>query len=427
MGKSTTSCGSGRLPEGVEIREGIRGQRLRVVFTWLGQRRRETLDIPVTPANIRYAGTLRAAVLNAIERGQFDYATFFPNSRFAKNHAPAVKHRPTVGQLVEVYISTARRAKSLSPSTLASYERWAKSRIYPKWGERFADDLPTTELRSWIADLVSEMDPKSVRNCVGFLSAVLNRAAADSAIPANPLGPIKLKSVLPRKQKAEDDDVDPFNDAEIAAIISACRSLEERALWQFAFASGLRTGELIAVKWGHIDALRGVIRVQDNVVSADVGTVEKDTKTGKAREVPILPAAQAALEIMRPISRIAGEYIFQHPATRQRWRDDQQMRKGSWQPTLLRAGVRYRNPYQTRHTFASKLLAEGEQEHLVAKLLGHSTVEMVRRHYGRYIKQADGIQLRGDYSKFGADLGQNTPGNSTLIHEKQKTRKVSNA
>ena len=411
------------LPSGVESRSGKSGDRLRVTFTWLGQRRRETLDIPATAANIKYAGTLRAAVQNAIERGQFDYAQFFPNSTYAKRHAPVLKKRPTVGELIDAYIDTARRARSLSPSTLASYDRWANSRLKPKWGERFADELQTTELRTWIADLIGELASKSVRNCVGLLSAVLNRATSDSVIKESPLAPIKLKSVLPKKKKADDEDVDPFNDEEITAILKHFRTPEERALWQFAFATGLRTGELIAIKWGDIDEIRGVIRVKDNVVSSDIGTVEKDTKTGNIRDVPILPGAAEAIATMRPLSRISGKYIFLHPVTRQRWRDDQQMRKGSWQPTLLRAGVRYRYPYQTRHTFASRLLMAGEQELLVAKLLGHATVEMVRRNYGRYITQKGGITLRGDYSKFGADLGHGALDKPALIDVKPKLAK----
>jgi integrase len=411
------------LPSGVESRSGKSGDRLRVTFIWLGQRRRETLDIPATAANIKYAGTLRAAVQNAIERGQFDYAQFFPNSTYAKRHAPVLKKRPSVGELIDAYVDTARRARSLSPSTLASYDRWANARLKPKWGERFADELLTTELRTWIADLIGELSPKSVRNCVGLLSAVLNRATSDSVIKESPLAPIKLKSVLPKKKKADDEDVDPFNDEEISAILKHFRTPEERALWQFAFATGLRTGELIAIKWGDIDEIRGVIRVKDNVVSADIGTVEKDTKTGNIRDVPILPGAAEAIATMRPLSRIAGQYIFLHPVTRQRWRDDQQMRKGSGQPTLLRAGVRYRYPDQTRLTFASRLLMAGEQELLVAKLLGHATVEMVRRNYGRYITQKGGITLRGDYSKFGADLGHGKLDKPALIDFEPKLAK----
>ena len=413
---------SSNTPEGVEIRTGSRGERLRVTFYWLGVRRRETLDIPATPANIKYAGRLRAEVLNSIERGTFDYAAYFPNSAIAKRHAPISKKRYTVSNLVDSYIATARRSKSLSPSTIASYARWAESRIKPKWDQTFADALTTPELRAWVADLVSELEPKSVRNCVGLLSAVLNRAAADSVIQSSPLAPIKLKSILPRKQKAGDDNIDPFNDDEIASILSACRSIEERSLWQFAFASGLRTGELIAIKWGHIDWQRSMIRVEDNIVMAEGCSVEKDTKTGNVRDVPILPAARDALEAMKPVSRMASSYIFIHPVTHQRWSNDHQLRTSYWKPTLLRAGVRYRIPYQTRHTFASRLLMAGEPELLVAKLLGHATVEMVRRHYGRYIAQPEGITLRGDYSKFGADLGQHNQHKATLTGVNQKNR-----
>lgn len=419
MDQSTPERRSSDLPEGVEKRQGKRGERLRITFFWLGQRRRETLDIPATKANIKYAGNLRAAVLNAIERGQFDYAQFFPNSKFARLNAPVVRARPTVGELIDTYICNAR--KSLSPSTLASYSRWANSRLKPKWGNLIAEEVTTPDIRTWIADLADEMDNKSIRNCAGLLSAVLNRAAAESVIKTNPMAPIKMKSVLPKAKKTPDDDVDPFNDTEIAAILAACRTVEERAFWQFAFGSGLRTGELIAIKDIHADTVGNVITVSDNVVSADFGTVEKDTKTGTIREIPMLPAAKEAVLAIRSLNRNKTDYLFV-PPDGQRWRDDQQLRKGSWIPTLKRAGVRYRNPYQTRHTFASKLLMQGEPELLVAKLLGHSTVEMVRRHYGRFIKEEGGIMLRGDYSKFGADLGQQAPGNPVLIDVNEKTR-----
>jgi integrase len=425
MGVKAGPRGSG-LPAGLEIRTGKTGESIRLTFVWQGKRRRETLDIPVTPANIKYAAGLRASVKNAIERGTFDYAAFFPNSKFAKKSAPERIHRPTVTELVDGYINTAKKGKTLSPSTTASYSRYANARIKPKWGTRIADEIKTTELRTWIAELVGEMDVKSVRNCVGLLSAVLTRAAADSAIPANPLAPIKLKSVLPKRKKPTDEDVDPFTDVEIAAILAAFKTTEEKALWQFAFSTGMRTGELIAIKWGNIDEIRGIIRVEDNIVSADIGTVEKDTKTGNWRDIPILPGAREAIEAMRPFTRIVGDNIFIHPVTRKRWMDDQQMRKGSWKPALLRAGVRYRYPYQTRHTFASRLLAGGEQELLVAKLLGHATVEMVRRSYGRYISQTDTIVLRGDYSSFGADLGQIEDGKSGLMPVNAKAPKAGN-
>lgn len=375
----------------------------------MDERRRETLDIPVTPANIRYAGRYRAEVLNAIERGTFEYQKFFPNSRQAKRLAPPKVIRHAVNDLVDTYIDTARKTKSLSPSSIDCYAKWARARLKPKFEGRFLDELTTPDLRTWIADLSTQLAPKSVRNCVGLLSGILNRAVDDQLIASSPLAPIKLRTLLPRRSKA-DDKVDPFNSDEITAILGACESTEERALWQFAFASGLRTGEQIAVKWDHIDSRTNTIHVQDNVVTAEVGTIEKPPKTAEGtRRVPILPGAKQALRAMEPLSKMRdrGGYIFLTPEGN-RWRDDHQIRN-RWRIILRKAGVRYRNPYQTRHTFASTLLMAGEAEIIVANLLGHATVEMVRRHYGRYIKQPGGIVLRGDYSKFGADSGQLAP------------------
>ena len=168
----------------------------------------------------------------------------------------------------------------------------------------------------------------------------------------------------------------------------------------------MRTGELIALKWKHIDWINGLIHVEDNIVMGEGVTVEKDTKTGAERDIPLLPAARAALGVMKPMTAMLknGDYIFSYDG-KNRWRHDSHIRD-RWKIIIRLSKVRYRNPYQTRHTFASTLLMNGEPELLVAQLLGHTTVEMVRRHYGRFIKQPEGIKLKSDYGEFGANLGQ---------------------
>lgn len=407
-------------PAGVEIRSGARGDRIRISFNLGGQRQRETLDIPVTPANIKYAARLRAEVLNAIERGTFDYLATFPKSRTAKRlQRQELAQKPkTVGALIDAYLDAARAAKVMSPSSIACYARWGNARVKKKWGETAVTELSTADLRLWVATLAGELAPKSVRNCITLLSTVLDQAAADGLVSSNPLDPIKLKRVIPRARRTDDDDVDPFNDVEVAAIIKACDRPEDRALIQFAFATGLRTGELIALKWDHLDRLQGYVHVCDNVVDGEIGTHEKDTKTSNTRDVPLLPAALEAVATMRPLSQLRSPYVFVG-ADGKRWTNAQQIRN-RWRIILRLAKVRYRNPYQTRHTYASRLLMAGERELLVAYLLGHSTVEMVRRHYGRYIRQPDGVTLAGDYSafgvsqKFGAHLGQLVSPNPTL-------------
>ena len=52
---------------------------------------------------------------------------------------------------------------------------------------------------------------------------------------------------------------------------------------------------------------------------------------------------------------------------------------------LQRLNLKYRNPYQTRHTFATLLLAAGESPEWIAQQMGHSTTTMLFRVYSRYV------------------------------------------
>jgi|GEM_PF-4414477 len=52
--------------------------------------------------------------------------------------------------------------------------------------------------------------------------------------------------------------------------------------------------------------------------------------------------------------------VFHNPRTSEPWETDHQIRRTAWIHTLKKAGVRYRNPYQTRHTYASMMLSGGE-------------------------------------------------------------------
>ena len=393
-------------PQGVEIRQFKNGPAIRIDFRWQGVRCRETLPIAVSESGIRYAANLRTSILSAIERGVFHYEEYFPKSAKVKRAQALQPKPPEAKSVVDVLLSVindARQAKLLSPSTIAFYMRQLKAQIEPKWGDTMIQDVRTSDVREWIIGLSKTLKPKSIRNTVGVFSLALGQAFTDGLIPSNPLKPLKLRKLVPKRQQKDKSRINPFNDLEIKEILDIFKTVEERSLWQFAFATGLRTGELIALKWKHVDQKKQRINVIDNIVTAERGTVEKDTKTGNERVVPILPGAQIALANMQPLTgKRPTNFVFINPRTRERWKSDRALGK-CWERNIKRTTVAYRNPYQTRHTFASKLLEQGEQELLVAQLLGHTNVEMVRRHYGRYIQQGETISLRGDYGNFGTE------------------------
>ncbi|KTD43020.1 tyrosine-type recombinase/integrase [Legionella parisiensis] len=117
--------------------------------------------------------------------------------------------------------------------------------------------------------------------------------------------------------------IDPFDKNEVKAILDTTHHEQIRSLVQFAFFTGLRTPELIALEWEDVDLAHGII----NVVRALVKKQIKGTKT------------------------IAGKRVFHNPRTNQPWETDHQIRRTAWIHTIKRAGIRYRNPYQTRHTY----------------------------------------------------------------------------
>jgi integrase len=56
-----------------------------------------------------------------------------------------------------------------------------------------------------------------------------------------------------------------------------------------------------------------------------------------------------------------------------------------WKPLLSNLGLAYRRPYQTRHTAATLMLAAGESPEWVARVLGHTTTQMLFSTYSRYV------------------------------------------
>lgn len=102
----------------------------------------------------------------------------------------------------------------------------------------------------------------------------------------------------------------------------------------------------------------------------------------RRRTIPLLPAALEALQALRQHTQLAADRVTVNPRSR---RDDKAWDTNKladvWDRAHKGTGVALRNPYQLRHTFASQLLSQGENPALIAKLLGHKTIEMVTRTY----------------------------------------------
>ncbi|EOV6208092.1 DUF3596 domain-containing protein [Klebsiella pneumoniae] len=382
MGK--TKQGSLSLPRGVTIRHHKNGSTLVITFTYKGILCRESLSRMETNARgIKYAERLLGEIQSQIAGGTFEYAKFFPNSKKLEMFGGIRKNKNIKSYLDEYLKICANR--NLSPSTINGYEKCIST--LSALHKLHVTELTPGVLKNWISSRKTKL--KTIRNNLSFLRSAIDEAVTDGLLSINPVSLVSASRyhVVNNSPSADDYVVDPFVPAETSAIYQHCRYLEWENLFRFAFNTGLRSSELCALRWTDIDFIENTAHVQ---VAKVVGVL-KGTKTkAGTRKVELNNEARAALQAQKQFTLMKSEFIFSDPKTGKPWTNANAIRKKAWVPTLQIAGVRYRNPYQTRHTFATRHISQGANLFWLAGQMGHKGPEMLFRHYGSYLAEYDG-------------------------------------
>ncbi|PMQ04218.1 Transposase [Dyella sp. AD56] len=356
---------------------GVRAATQRSVeidFYYRGARCRERLKLPPTAANLKFAANLKAQIEAEIARGAFDYARFFPDSKRARTLSKLPGAALTIEKGLETWLKGMK--SQIEHTTYRDYDLAIQRVWVPAFGAKRLTELTRGELKEWVSEQTCGL--KRIRNLLLPMRGMFAQAVEDEQITANPFVGWTPRKIEPPK---ESDDVDPFTPAEVAAILEASEG-QVRNLFEFGFWTGLRTSELIALRWEDVDLVNGMVSVRRAKVRKKVKAPK--TKAGR-RTVQLLVPALNAIQAQRAHSQLRGEEVFLNPRTGEPWLHDGPIRKTAWHPALKRAGVRYRYPYQMRHTFASTLLSAGENPVWVATMMGHKDWAMIIKVYGRWI------------------------------------------
>ncbi|EOX9503393.1 TPA: Arm DNA-binding domain-containing protein [Citrobacter amalonaticus] len=382
MGKAEQ--GSLSLPRGVTIRQHKTGSTLVITFTYKGVLCREPLSkMDTSSRGIKYADRLLGEIQNQISNGTFDYSKYFPNSKKLELFG-VVKKTKNIKSYLDEYLKICEN-RNLSPSTIGGYEKCVSA--LSSLHQLHVAELTPAVLKNWIASRKTKL--KTIRNNLSFLRSAIDEAVTDGLLTINPVTLVSASRyhAIDSTPTPNDYEVDPFTPAEASAIYLHCRFQEWKNLFRFAFNTGLRSSELCALRWADIDFIENTAHVQ----SASVVGVLKGTKTkAGTRKVELNSEAMQALKDQKPFTSMKSDFIFSDPKTGEPWANSDAIRKKAWVPTLKKAGVRYRNPYQTRHTFATRHISQGVNLFWLAGQMGHKGPEMLFRHYGSYLAEYDG-------------------------------------
>ena len=351
----------------------IRGNSAQIAITYQGVRYRETIPIPPTKAALKELVLKLHAIKYEIKTGDFDFLKHFPLSKNAKKFRKSRPDQYTIGEALKNWLQ--RNQSECQPSTIRDYTRAIYYHLKPAFGEMAISELTAIKVKEFLADLPCSNKRKS--NILIPLRRVYDELYHDEIIDKNPLERVK-------NHPSNTREPEPFNANEISRILHELKG-QENNLIQFAFYSGLRTSELIALRWQDVDFDKNCIYVRSAKVRGYLKCTK--TKSGK-RDVTLQPQAREALISQKTFTGEQNEIVFHDSRSNQPWKDDQAIRKIVWTPALKRADIKYRNPYQTRHTFASMLLSRGENPMFVAQQMGHKDWSMIIKVYGRWIPQS---------------------------------------
>jgi integrase len=166
--------------------------------------------------------------------------------------------RQTLGQAADEWLEgtkkgtiTKRNGQRYKPSTIRGYDQALRDFVRPAFGGARLGDVQRIDLQEFADRLRADgLDASTIRNAIAPLRVIFRRAVARGVVAVNPTSGLELP--------APEGKRDRIADADEASRLLAALPEADRAVWATALYAGLRRGELLALRWEHVDLARGV-------------------------------------------------------------------------------------------------------------------------------------------------------------------------
>jgi len=373
----------------------VHGKKYRISFYYQNTRYFEVLkQYTLTENNLEKVIKKRENVIYRIETNCFDYAEEFPNSKKALKFKTKNTKIPNVNKAIEDYLTLKTLTSAYSSHT--SYASKAKH-IIKKWGDHQIDNISAYEIEMWIAVDLKKFSNKTINDIMIPFRGIYLAAIKANIMNNTPFEHIKNLPVI-RKEP------NPFTTKELLKI-EQTNTVQQQEVNAFLFNchTGLRPSELISLAWEDIDTKSWTIKVQ----RANVKSRYKCTKNeGSTRTINLIDDAIKVLKKQmkhsyfkqtktvsvlqldhKTIVKEKLRMVFLNTKTEEPIACIGSFKDRFFKEHLRKSEVRYRSAGQARHTFASQLLTAGVNPLWLAGQMGHKSIKMLERHYGRWMKE----------------------------------------
>ena len=272
-------------------------------------------------------------------------------------------------------------SRHIEASTRAGYQSYLNKQFFPFFGARPMAKILPSDVQSWVtAAAQGGLSPSSIRKYHVMLHSIFRRAVRDRVIAFNPCSETELPKVIAKKART-------LTPAEYRRLIDAVPATH-RLMINVAIETGLRWGELIALRPRHIDFLRRTLSVEETIVEVPLRAAPDGERMifkpyPKDDEPRILGLRPVLLNELAAHIEEAGiqrdELLFATSAGTPISRNT--FRSRVWTPAVKAAGLGFHvRIHDLRHAHASWLLAGGADLKSVMDRMGHAQIQTTQKY-----------------------------------------------
>jgi integrase len=230
------------------------------------------------------------------------------------------------------------------PSTVRDYRSTLEVRLVPEFGSEPLEAIDSDRIDSWRAELVAdgELSARTINKTLVILHGIFGRAMRVYGLPSNPVDGVD------RQPQRSSGDFEVFTPGDIRLLASEAESEQDAAIFTVAAFTGLRLGELRALRWGDIDFTNRIVHVRRNFTYGSEGV----PKSGRVRSVPLIDQAAKALDGLSRREHFTGtdDHVFASPTGGVI--DESALRRRYYE-AVDRAGLKRITFHSLRHVFGT--------------------------------------------------------------------------
>lgn len=311
------------------------------------------------------------------------------------------KHRITLDSLVELY-SEEYRAFNVKEATLVGDESYYKNHIKEIFGDKYIDDISTSDVEHFKIHLINKRKPKSdegyaeqtINHALSVFSKYLSFAVKKGRLSINPCSNVK-KYRNTTKIKKHKHNENFWEDHEYIQFLSIIKDDYWICVFEFLYGTGLREGELFALSWKDMDFKKSEIHISKSLTSKtkDYGPKVTSVKNINSHRHIDLQRYLSELLLKRynKVSKTDGftdDYFI--------FGDIKPMSRSTLSRYLDKyieiANVKRITPHGFRHSHATSLIIAGVDDTLIAERLGHTVYELRNTYSHIYKSQREDLK-----------------------------------